>query len=107
MCKYISLWFCKKECEIIMEKDVLKAIHDLKNILAQAEEEKNYDIAKQTVKELFKCYVLLDNLEKNYSIACINPNDLNFFSPSYEEIQAEDMRKFYYEKELEEKKYNE
>ena len=101
------MWFYKKECEIKMEEGILSAAADLKNILIRLEKEKNYTLAQQATIELFKCYALLDNIQRNRDVICIDDSNLEIFDRIIEEIEADEMRKLYYEKELEEKKYNE
>lgn len=90
-----------------MEEGILNAVADLKNILIRFEEEKDYRLAKQATIELFKCYALLDNIQRNRNVICVDSHNLEIFDRIVEEIKADDMRKLYYEKELEEKKYNE
>lgn len=80
-----------------MEKDVLRTIKNLKEILEEAENTEQYDVAKKTAKELFRCYLLLENLQKNYSIADINTTELAFFDKTYEEEQADTIRRYVYE----------
>lgn len=101
------MWFYKKECGIKMEEGILSAAADLKNILIRLEKEKNYTLAQQATIELFKCYALLNNIQRNRNVICIDDSNLEIFDRIIEEIEADEMRKLYYEKELEEKKYNE
>ena len=99
--------FIRRSVEIKMEEEILGAVADLKNILTRLEKEKNYTLAQQATIELFKCYALLDNIQRNRDVICVDSGNLEIFDRIIEEIEADEMRKLYYEKELEEKKYNE
>lgn len=99
--------FIRRSVEIKMEEEILCAVADLKNILIRLEKEKNYTLAQQATIELFKCYALLDNIQRNRDVICVDSSNLEIFDRIIEEIEADEMRKLYYEKELEEKKYNE
>ena len=62
-----------------MEEGTLSAAADLKNILIRLEKEKNYTLAQQATIELFKCYALLDNIQRNRDVICVDSHNLEIF----------------------------